>query len=59
MKDYQPTHFRPFQGTEDIRRELEAMSIQYGISINYILQEFVIDGVVQIDSSYVPPACSN
>lgn len=35
------------------------MSIQYGISINYILQEFVIDGVVQIDSSYVPPACSN
>jgi hypothetical protein len=59
MKDYVPQHFRPFTDVNEVMRELEAMSIQYGLPIAYLMQEFVVDGILQIDTSYVPPACSN
>jgi hypothetical protein len=59
MKDFTPTHFRPFTDPQEVLRELEAMSIQYGLPIPYLVQEFVVDGILQVDSSYIPPSCIN
>lgn len=59
MKDFVPTYFQPFTDVQSAILELEAMSIQYGLPIDYLVQEFVVDGILQIDISYVPPACSN
>jgi hypothetical protein len=59
MKDYSPTHFQPFTSAQDAILELEAMSIQYGLPIEYLVLEFVVDGVLQIDISYIPPAGMN
>ena len=59
MKDYVPQYFQPFTDVSSAILELEAMSIQYGLPIDYLVQEFVVDGILQIDTAYVPPACSN
>jgi hypothetical protein len=29
------------------------------LPIPYLVQEFVVDGILQVDSSYIPPSCIN